>query len=160
MPRKGCGGSHAGGSRARAGRSGAIVKNLLIFARRSGVELALHGINAVMERAAMLVRHHLEMANVTLEATPLDGDDTLVCDSDQLEQALVALLVNAVEAMPNGGLLRLAAAAENDSIVLTVADTGVGVPDDAVEQRFLEHVLPSWASPDLKMRLAALLAKK
>ena len=101
-----------------AGRSGTIVKNLLIFARRSGVELTLHGINPVMERAAMLVRHHLEMANVTLEATPLDGDDTLVCDSDQLEQALVALLVNAVEAMPNGGLLRLAAEAENDSIVL------------------------------------------
>jgi two-component system NtrC family sensor kinase len=119
-----------------AGRSGAIVKNLLIFARRSGVDLALHGINPVVERAAMLVRHHLEMSNVTLEATPLEGDDTLVCDSDQLEQALVALLVNAVEAMPNGGLLRLAAEAEKDSIVLTVADTGVGVPDDALPHIF------------------------
>jgi len=122
--------------RREAGRCGDIVRNLLLFARRSGTELALHSINEVVDRALMLVRHHLEMANVALDNRSLDGDDGVVCDADQVQQALVALLVNAVEAMPDGGTLTVSATSVGEAVELVVADTGVGIPPDVLPRLF------------------------
>jgi two-component system NtrC family sensor kinase len=127
-----------------ADRSGVIVRNLLTFARPAGVELALHRLNAIIERSVMLVRHHLEMSDVRLETTLLEGDDQLICDADQLEQAMVALLVNGVEAMPGGGRLELKAEGVGSSIQLTIADCGVGISKDA-----LPHIFePFYSSKD------------
>ena len=83
-----------------AARCGDIVRNLLLFARQSGAELALTSLNPIIERSLMLVRHHLQMTGVQLETTLFDeGTDQLVCDGNQIQQALVALMVNAIEAM-------------------------------------------------------------
>ena len=115
-----------------AARSGNIVRNLLIFARPVGAEFANHSINAIVESAVTLLKHHLEISEIRLETQPLDGDDQLRCDADQLQQALVALLVNAVEAMPNGGTLRVSAEHADGSLVLSIVDTGIGIPKEVV----------------------------
>lgn len=119
-----------------ADRCGVIVRNLLTFARRGGGDLGPQALNPIIQRALMLVRHHLEISDIRLEARPLEGDDQLVCDADQIDQALVALFVNAVEAMPRGGTLKVAAEAVGDDIRITVADTGVGIPADALDHIF------------------------
>lgn len=122
------------------GRCGAIVQNLLLFARRTGAEMAPVDLNEVVERSLMLVRHHLEISGVKLNSEPLSGDSRIVADAGQLQQALVALLVNAVEAMQGlkGGegelTVRLAAGA--DEVRIDVADTGVGIPPDVLPQIF------------------------
>lgn len=113
-------------------RCGDIVKNLLLFARRSGAQLALQHLNPILEQSLMLVNHRIAMAGIRLETRPLAGDDELVCDADQLKQALVALLVNAVEAMPEGGTLAVRAEGEPGGVRIAVADTGVGIPPDVL----------------------------
>ncbi len=133
--------------RKEASRSGTIVKNLLVFARPSGMQLALHSMNQILESSAMIVGHHLEIADIDLVMEGLEGDDTLTCDTDQLQQCLVALLVNAVEAMPEGGTIELRAADLGDSIELTVRDTGVGIPDEA-QSRIFEPFYSSKESAD------------
>lgn len=122
--------------RKEASRSGTIVKNLLIFARPSGTNLAPHSMNEILERSTMLVAHHLEMADIDLILEGVEGDDQLVCDADQLQQCLVALLVNAVEAMSQGGTVELRARSIDDSIELTVRDTGMGISEEALPQIF------------------------
>jgi two-component system NtrC family sensor kinase len=119
-----------------ASRTGAIVRGLLAFARPSGAAMTLHSLNTIIERSVMLVHHHIEMANIQLDAEPIDCDDHVLCDGDQLQQAMVALLVNAVEAMPNGGTLRISGRCGEDSIQLCVADTGLGIPEEAIPHIF------------------------
>ncbi len=117
-------------------RCGEIVRNLLLFARHSGAELALHHFNPLIQRALMLVQHHLDMAGVELSARLIEGDDQLVCDANQIQQALVALFVNAVEAMPNGGRLGVRADTSDGQLTVEVEDSGAGIPPEVLPQIF------------------------
>jgi two-component system NtrC family sensor kinase len=127
-----------------ATRSGDIVRNLLNFSRRSGGEFRPHHLNDILERAVMLIRHHLEISGMTLRMEKVEGDDLATCDADQVVQALVALLVNAMEAMEEGGTLTLMAGRRGENFLLQVADTGSGIPAEA-----LPHIFePFYSSKD------------
>lgn len=121
-----------------AGRCGKIVRNFLVFARRSGGEFALCSLNAIVEQALAILHHHLEMKGVTLSWTPVAGEgrDEIVCDAGQIQQALLDLFVNAVEAMPEGGTLTVLARETKEGVEILVADTGVGIPDEALPHIF------------------------
>jgi two-component system NtrC family sensor kinase len=113
-------------------RCGAIVKNLLLFSRKNVGEFVLFPVQQIVEKAASLVRHHCQMANVRFEARYADPAIMLTCDQNQIQQALLALFVNAVEAMTGGGTIVVDVRKESgDDVVITVADTGSGIlPED------------------------------
>lgn len=121
-------------------RCGDIVKNLLLFARQRGAAMAPCDINEIVERALMLVRHHLEISGVQVRQRPFVGDSRLVADAGQLQQCLLALFVNAVEAMQelghDGGELSVVVTGDATHIGLDVGDTGVGIPPDVLPQIF------------------------
>jgi two-component system NtrC family sensor kinase len=120
-------------------RCGDIVRNLLLFTRRNGAEKAVVDLNEIVERSLMLLRHHLEITGVTLESELLDGDPEIVADAGQLQQALVALLVNAVEAMSSdggGGTLSVRLQGGVDDVQIDIGDTGVGIPPEVLPQIF------------------------
>ena len=119
-------------------RCGNIVRNLLSFARHSGSEMRLASINDIIGRSLMLVRHRLEIASIELVHEPMPGDDSVVCDPDQIQQALVALLINAAEAVEGREqqTLTVRASSDGDSAVIGVADTGPGIPENLLPQIF------------------------
>jgi two-component system, NtrC family, sensor kinase len=117
-------------------RSGDIVRNLLLFARPSQASFAPVRLSQIIERSLLLVQHRMTMASIACEYRPTDQDDLLTCDPDQIQQVLVALLMNAIEAMEDGGALRLAVTPSASTIELVVADTGVGIPEDAIGHIF------------------------
>ncbi len=112
-------------------RCGDIVRNLLLFARPSGGEFAPAHLAEIVDRSVMLVRHHLDMHDIDLQVDLPEGDDELVCDPAQVQQALVALLINAVEAMGANTDRRLTIHAEvtNETMKIRVTDTGVGIAE-------------------------------
>jgi two-component system NtrC family sensor kinase len=121
-------------------RCGSIVQNLLLFARKAGTEMAVTDLNDVVGRSIMIVQHHLQMASIDLETKLLDGDPTVVVDASQIQQALVALFVNAVEAMSDtrqdGGILSISLEGDAEEVRIAIADTGVGIPPEVLPQIF------------------------
>lgn len=122
------------------GRCGAIVHNLLAFARRKGAEMTTVDLNEIVDRSLMLIRHHLEISNIQLNTHPLEGDSTIIADPGQLQQALLALLMNAIEAMQagdaEGGTLSVRLAGDADRVEIAISDTGVGVAPDVLPHLF------------------------
>lgn len=120
-------------------RCGSIVRNLLLFTRRNGAEMASVDVNEIVERSLMLLRHHLEIAGVKLDSKLLDGDPKIVADGGQLQQALVALFVNAVEAMSGGGgdqTLTVRLRGYTNEVQIDIGDTGMGIPPEVLPEIF------------------------
>jgi two-component system NtrC family sensor kinase len=120
-----------------AQRCGNIVKNLLLFARQGGMSFQTIRLHTILDRCAMLVNHHAQMNNIRIETSCTD-DDVCECDPDQIQQVLLALMMNAIEAMagmhdrPNGGLLTITVRwdVKSDSLAIKVADNGNGMSEE------------------------------
>ncbi len=122
--------------RKETARCGDIVRNLLVFARRTGAEMVSTDLQPIVERALALVRHHVEMGQLRLETDLADEAGALVCDADQVQQALVALLVNAVEATPPGGTITVRTRADAERVRVEVCDTGHGIEAEDLPRVF------------------------
>jgi two-component system NtrC family sensor kinase len=119
-------------------RCGAIVKNLLTFARQAPLNPQKNDLNRVVERCILLVGHQCELQSVDIE-TSLDHDmPPIYCDAGQIQQVVLALMMNAVEAMPHGGRLRVGTAYDpgKREASLTVTDEGAGIPENVLPHIF------------------------
>ena len=112
-----------------AGRIGEITDEQLKFSRRSANEPRAITLAEVIDGSLLLLRDQIRQKGLTLERPAADGAATTVrARHVQLEQVLVNLLQNAVQACEAGGQITLAVAAEGQSVRLSVSDTGLGVP--------------------------------
>jgi len=119
-------------------RCGEIVSNLLLFARRTGSRFEPTDVNELARKVLFLIKHKLDMAQVAPRPELAEGIPELMCDGAQIEQLMLALCINAVEAMPQGGTLTVRTSAhDRHGVVVEVADTGVGM-DDEVRSHIFE----------------------
>ncbi len=109
-----------------ADRGTGIVQQLMRFSRRSLERTGDVDPAAVVEDALRLCEPAARRQNVAVQRALAPGL-SLRGDADGLYQVLVNLILNALQAMPDGGSLRVAAAADGDGVRLTVADTGTGI---------------------------------
>lgn len=120
-------------------RCGNIVRGLLTYARGGSHELGPGHLHALVEQAQNLVHHHMELGAVELVADLGLADDEVVCDGEQIVQTLLALMINAVEAMPGGGTLTVSTRLDPDDdryVTLRVSDTGQGIPREVQDRIF------------------------
>lgn len=118
---------------AESERCGEIVKGLLQFARQSKPNAQPNDLNEIIQQSLRLVRHKLELTNVRTE---VNLDQTLrpvVCDAQQIKQALVALLINACEAVhESDGLIAIETKGHSDSewTEIRIRDNGIGMDEE------------------------------
>jgi len=119
-------------------RCGEIVKNLMTFARPTSMNMEPSNLNAVIDRCVRLVQHQLTLKSIELRLE-LDKELPPVrCDPGQIEQVILALVMNAIDALPNGGNLSLASrkSAKSEAVQVEVRDDGVGMPRDVLAKMF------------------------
>jgi two-component system, NtrC family, sensor kinase len=119
-----------------AGRCGDIVRNLLAFSRQAGARFAQEDVAQIVERCRLLLNHQAEMLGVTLEARAEADLPRVVCDGAQVQQLLLALAMNALEATPSDGRVSLEARRDGDGVRLLVSDTGWGIPKEHLDRIF------------------------
>ncbi len=119
-------------------RCGDLVKNLLTFSRTAPLNIDWHDVNSIIDRCVKLVQHHLDLASVQLQLE-LDPNLSLVqCDSAQIEQVILALTMNAIEAMSRGGNLWISTKGLTASkqISIQIRDDGIGISQDSMKHMF------------------------
>ncbi|MFZ0999970.1 MAG: ATP-binding protein [Candidatus Sulfotelmatobacter sp.] len=119
-------------------RCGELIKNLLSLSRSAPMNLQSVDLHEVINRSLLLVRHQLEHAGIDLQLKLEEDMPRLHCDAAQIEQVLLALIMNAIDAMPRGGNLWIANLLNDDEteISIEVRDDGAGIAPDVLPQIF------------------------
>ncbi len=119
-------------------RSGEIVKNMLLFSRQEAIDMKPHQLENIINLSLDLISHHLKLHNINL-VKDFQQDLPLVdVDENQMKQALLALYVNAVEAMENEDTLTIRTRLKKSGhhVSLFIEDTGKGIPNTIKSQVF------------------------
>ena len=120
-----------------------IIQELLDFARPKRTDFSLTDIKQTVEKTLKLVTNHLYKQKIEVDILVDKSLPQIHADSQQLEQVLVNLYLNAIDAMPEGGKLTVGAKVEEcdgtmaPMLVMTVADTGFGIEEKDLSKIFL-----------------------
>jgi len=90
---------------AESRRCGELIKNLLSLSRCAPINVTSTDLHQVIDRCLLLVRHQLELVGIELQLKLARDLPRVPCDPEQIEQVLLALIMNAIDAMPHGGNL-------------------------------------------------------
>ena len=111
-------------------RIGRTVTSLLDFSRPRPMQLEPTSLNDRLNHVVELVEYQLRSARVTVKLDLDPQGPTVVADRFQIEQVLLNLVLNAVQAMSSGGTLTLRSRQTAEATVLEVSDTGEGIPEE------------------------------
>ena len=121
-------------------RLNALVSRFLDFARPLQLQLGSHEISPLLEQALKAVRDRWPEAKVEIERQYAKDLPKVRVDAELCEQVFTNLVVNAYEAMPAGGKLKVATAVthsdSHQGVEIDIEDSGPGIPSELCEQIF------------------------
>lgn len=122
----------------QAERSRTIVRNLLDFARESELKTDLLQIQDLIEEILQLTSNEIKHSSVKVVRRFSDNLPAFHGDRQQINQVFLNLVLNAIDAMPDGGTLAITTqlADERDFVKVEVADTGVGIQKHVLDNIF------------------------
>jgi signal transduction histidine kinase len=122
--------------RESATKANQIVSDLLTFSRQSTPQMQTQDLKATVEAALRITAYLTRQANVQV-ITALPAHAVYITyDAQQIEQVLINLIQNAIQALPNGGALRVSLSQAAEAVALAVNDTGVGIPSENLHRIF------------------------
>jgi signal transduction histidine kinase len=116
-----------------------VITNRLMTFSRSGSEkmnLTKTSVNKAIEEIIALVAYDFERDKIKLEVLLSEHIHPVVADVNFLQQVFLNLLINARDAMPNGGMITVKTYMEKDWVVIACTDTGVGINEHHLENIF------------------------
>ena len=117
-----------------------IVRGLLNFSRQTEPQKKLSDLNSVVRGALNLTQNQAHISHVAILEQLDSGLPQLLIDGDQIQQVVVNIIVNAIDAMPGGGRLtvctRSVADENSPRVELEISDTGCGIPAENLERVF------------------------
>ncbi|MEP6946526.1 MAG: ATP-binding protein [Acidobacteriota bacterium] len=122
--------------KSEAFRCKSITTGLLDFSRVRTGERSPINIGDVVSSAANLISHQKRGDRIELSIDLEAGLPMVNADGGHIQQAVIALATNAIDAMPDGGKLKFRALRQASRLIIEVSDTGVGIPPDDMSKIF------------------------
>lgn len=118
-------------------RCGDMVKNLLVFSKQSKLELREANTNDIIRDCLKLLENKIKIQNIEVDMQLQEDIPNTYCDVKQIEQTLLAMIINSIEAMPRGGKISVSTRGLNNrQVEITIADTGHGISKENLKNIF------------------------
>jgi signal transduction histidine kinase len=117
-------------------RSSQIIRGLLDFARQSEPSFGAVDMKQVIDQVLTIVGHQAEMQKIEMLREISPSLPRVMADFDQMQQVFTNLILNAIQAMPDGGKITLRGLEVNDRVRLDVQDTGCGISKENLNKLF------------------------
>lgn len=113
-----------------------VIKKLMIFGRKVPLQKSLVDLNQVVRDTLYFIEMSASRGQVEVRTELAEGLPPILADPQHLKQVMVNLVVNAIHAMPSGGVLTIQTQSFKDDVYLSVADSGVGMSPEVRRQIF------------------------
>ncbi len=113
-----------------------IVRSLGDFARISTTEKTTSNLTDILERTVNLVKYDKRFRNIRLITEIDENIPMLNVNPDKIQQVFLNLIINALDAMPDGGTLKIVMRRTDSSVETIISDTGVGIEPDVIDKIF------------------------
>lgn len=121
----------------QADRAREVVHHLLEFSRNRKSEVIQRiDLGKLVEESIILLKNQFRLGGITCRFAPPDPKITVRGNANQLQQVLVNMMLNAVQAMETGGLLTVDIREKGREALLAVTDTGCGIPEKVLAHIF------------------------
>jgi len=119
-------------------RCSQIVSNLLTFSRKSSMTFEPVDVKELIHRCTLLSQHKLELQNITLLTDIKQDIPLIMVDANQIQQCIINLIFNAIDAMPKGGKINIIAEYNPDKkqVLIHIEDTGTGIDPENLPHIF------------------------
>ena len=114
-----------------------VIKNLMVFSRQMPARKHRINLNLIIEEGLRFLEPRRNNKGIRVRRDLTSDLPEIVADPSQLKQVLVNLVVNAIQAMPQGGELSVSTRNDGEFVVLSVSDNGTGIPEDLLDKIFL-----------------------
>ncbi len=113
-----------------------IIKKLMEFSRQSPLSKEKINLNEVIDNSitfleARCIKEGIEIVRQYTE------NITVTADPNQIKQVITNLIINAIQAMKNGGKLIISTRKDSKNVVLAIEDTGIGIPAENISKTFI-----------------------
>ncbi len=113
-----------------------ILKQLSGFSKMPLVELKQWKVSSLLEYSLSLIQYDPRVKDITIVRDLMSGMPDILTDGNQLSQVIVNIILNATDAMPDGGTLTIRSKVTDGYIVIAFEDRGVGIPSENLDRIF------------------------
>jgi len=111
-----------------------ITNEFLFLAKPLAAETKTVSINELLEQVMVLLTSQATLHGIELLIEKENTLPVITCNASQIKQVFINLLKNAIDALPNGGEVRLVIQADEKEVIISVIDNGMGIPEDRIEK--------------------------
>ncbi len=122
--------------RESAAKASTIVTDLLKFARQSTPEMERHDLKETIESSVRLTEYLARKSNVQIKMDLPRTPVMVTYDAQQIEQVLMNLISNAIQAIKKGGAVRINLSEAGGAVAIAVQDNGIGIPEKNLQRIF------------------------
>lgn len=113
-----------------------VIRNLLDFAKEHQFEFSSHNLDEIITETLKLVEYKIKEKNLELKLDLNTNSKKFILDYNHLQQVFINIIINAIQAMTDRGTLSIKSREEKNELIITVSDTGTGIPPENLSKIF------------------------